>query len=383
MADFPTFPYSKKAVNRAGKALANDILWSDDRAEEIHEIFNVANKWRNSHAYPMRILRYELLGSMSRSKSKGISAARLKRMPSIRRKLQKYGLDQIQDLGGCRAIVSSIKDLNGIVDCQRNGSAHHLYGEDDYIKSPKQDGYRCHHLMYKFIGADQKEQDYYANRRIELQVRTRLQHSWATAVEAVGLSRGEDFKAGLGNIEWRRLFQLISVEFAIAEKCPEANGLPTRRERIADIIDLDKRVNALGTLQALRDGIRFVDNYVQGFTPKYYLIKYDHRKREVTAQPFSAAIVGADSLDMAEVALQHSSDGINAVLVEADAIDTLIAAYPNYFGDVSMFITNLLDITRGGDAKEYTMPPQQRVPAPPKEVPDMSWFRQRNRRWEQ
>ena len=70
---------------------------------------------------------------------------------------------------------------------------------------------------------------------------------------------------------------------------------------------------------------------------------------------------------------------INMVFVSADKVGDLREAFPNYFGDVQLFAKNLRDITKGKGAKEYTMPPRQVVPAPPHEVPDLSWFRYRGR----
>ncbi len=73
---------------------------------------------------------------------------------------------------------------------------------------------------------------------------------------------------------------------------------------------------------------------------------------------------------------------INTVFVEADKVEDLKEAYPNYFGDVQLFSTNLKAITQGEDAREYTMPPRYQPPPPPKEAPDLSWFRPgRWRRW--
>jgi hypothetical protein len=69
-------------------------------------------------------------------------------------------------------------------------------------------------------------------------------------------------------------------------------------------------------------------------------------------------------------------------LVEADSIHNLKAAYPNYFGDVQMFRTQLRAITQGEQAIEYEMP--KRIAPPPtprREKPDDSWLRGRNKRW--
>jgi hypothetical protein len=72
---------------------------------------------RDSHVLPMRQIRSELIGQVRRSRARGQTAARLKRMPSIRRKLQKISvpLSSIQDLAGCRAILPTLKDVNAVI----------------------------------------------------------------------------------------------------------------------------------------------------------------------------------------------------------------------------------------------------------------------------
>jgi hypothetical protein len=116
MADFPRFEFSMRDVRRAGDALRGDLIWNDETADSIRDVFKIANNWRDSHAFPMRKLRYELIGQMRRQQVSGQTAARLKRMPSIRRKLRRISanLNQIQDMAGCRAILPSIKDVNAV-----------------------------------------------------------------------------------------------------------------------------------------------------------------------------------------------------------------------------------------------------------------------------
>ena len=73
-------------------------------------------------------------------------------------------------------------------------------------------------MVFKFSGTGQEE--VYNGRRVEIQIRTRLQHSWATAVEALELFRRENLKGGEGSPNWLRLFKLMSAEFAVAENSP-------------------------------------------------------------------------------------------------------------------------------------------------------------------
>lgn len=379
VSSFPKFEFSKRELVEAGDALAGELIWRDDTAEQIRLFFRIANSWRDSHAFPMRRIRQELLGHIRSARAKGFTSARLKRMPSIRRKLsaQPWKLNEIQDLGGCRAVFNNMSDLKAALQISRDRSIHNLYNQTDYIKNPKADGYRSHHLMYKFSTIRDDEISF-KGRRIEIQIRTRLQHSWATAVEAIGLFRGEDFKSGSGGQEWRRLFQLMSAEIALAENCPEPLGLGSHRDRVKEIRDLNRRLDALKELDSVRKAVDYTSNYVidAANKPDYYLIQYDHENGKVRVSPYSTPSVGVKSYDSAEEKIRKSGDGkINAVLVEVDQLENLKEAYPNYFGDVELFASNLRLVARGEEAKEYFLDPQPRAAEVKRERPDDSWLR--------
>jgi hypothetical protein len=386
MAAYPEFKYSMGQVRRAGEALKGTIHWDEERADEILEIFAIANSWRDSHAYPMNRLRQELVAKMRSGKLQGLTVARLKRMQSIRGKLARINanLHQIQDLGGCRAVLPSIADVRMLLASYEANAKHELHNQSPYIEKPKRGGYRCHHLIYKYQGDDGSA--VFNGRRIEIQLRTRLQHAWATAVEAMGLFRKEDLKGGNGNPDWLRFFELMSAELAMAENCaesPENYPLPPHAQRVREIVDLDKKLQAMGTLENLRHAMRFTDSYETGVdSPKHYRIEYDNVSRQVRVTPHSQAIEGISENDAAEQRDNVSGENrINTVFIEADKIEDLKAGFPNYFGDVQLFTKNLMDITLGKAAKEYVMPPQETVPPPPKVVPDLSWFK-RPKRWQ-
>jgi len=66
MSEFPHFEYSMGDVRRAGEALAGNLIWTEESADRIREIFRIANNWRDSHALPIGRLRYELIGQVRR-----------------------------------------------------------------------------------------------------------------------------------------------------------------------------------------------------------------------------------------------------------------------------------------------------------------------------
>lgn len=379
VVDYPRFKYSKKEVARAGRKLACDLVWSVDTQDEIRHVFAVANNWRDSHAAPMRRIHAELIAKIRKlglRHTSGISAARLKRMTSVRRKLRKInvGLESIQDLGGCRAILPSVEDVGRIIEAYGESCRHIIYDRNDYIAEPKAGGYRSYHLKLKFIGEGAVEA--FSGRRIEVQIRTQLQHTWATAVEAVGLIRGEDLKGGSGDREWLRLFELMSSEFAEHEKCAPVPGAPSGRDRRREIDDLDKRLGAAATLDNLSQAFRAAELHVFDRDTKYFLIKYDPETKEVSVRSYHEPIKGIESYDNEEFRLvvDPEKPSFDTVLVEVDKVKNLKDAYPNYFGDVHLFRRQLRRIAKAKDTDEFRLVPQEIVPPKPREAPDLSWF---------
>ncbi len=114
MRDFPRFQHTMNDVKRAGEALRGDIPWDETRRDELLHIFAVANNWIDTHLYPMVRLRHEAVGKIRKLKLEGISVARLKRLSSVRKKLRRLStkLDQIQDLGGSRAVLRASAKTN-------------------------------------------------------------------------------------------------------------------------------------------------------------------------------------------------------------------------------------------------------------------------------
>jgi hypothetical protein len=213
-----------------------------------------------------------------------------------------------------------------------------------------------------------------------VQIRSRLQHSWATTVEAVGLLRGEYLKGNKGSADWLRLFKLMSAEFADAEGCARPPDVPPQRERIAEIKALDRSLEATNTLENLSNAVRWTDMAVQSkVRPTYYLIKYENITNLVSVEPYFAPKSAMRQYENAEFTDNKTGDTSNIVLVEADKLENLKEAYPNYFGDVQLFKLQLKNITRGKGAREYVVKPQDTVNPRPRESADIQWLRRRIR----
>lgn len=377
MFQFPRFEYSKREVRRAGEIIAGDMQWTEESAPEARRAFLIANNWRDAHAFPMRSLRHSIIAYMGRSGIEGVTAARLKRMPAIRGKLRRVGLDlnQLQDLGGCRVILPAIADVQRLVAVIKRETRHELRREDDYIARPKQDGYRSHHMIFGFRGRYSPVHD---GRRIELQVRTQLQHSWATTIEAVGLFRGEQLKNHQGSPDWLRFFELMSAEFAQAECCPVAEGCPDRLPRLAELRRLADSLGALRMLDSVGHGMRGTDLPLSpGYRPTHYLIRFDHATKMAHVTPQTRTMSATKSYDDAEnVDIISGKETGNLVLVAVDKIELLKVAYPNYFGDVELFKAQLRRIISGKSAAEFVAAPRQPPPwLLPVQRGDLGWLR--------
>jgi len=99
--------YNRGRVDAAGDTLLHPPISSD----EYETALSVINNWRTSHGYPLQCLKMVLLGRAKSIESKALIAQRLKRLPSIELKLKNnphMKLSQMQDLGGCRAVVRSV-----------------------------------------------------------------------------------------------------------------------------------------------------------------------------------------------------------------------------------------------------------------------------------
>ncbi len=169
--------------------------------------FNVLENWRTSHDFPLTSVQRALRNRAQKVEKHVIVARRLKRFPSLMNKLARESamkLSQMQDLGGCRAILSNANAVQ-LLFSMYGGEAPLLPSEgsrkcDDYIKNPKPDGYRGIHIVERYHSHSELFAPW-DGQRIEIQLRTQLQHSFATAVETVTTFTRTPLKFGAGPVE--------------------------------------------------------------------------------------------------------------------------------------------------------------------------------------
>lgn len=177
---------SKKAVRRAGEALRTPSVSNAD----FEAALQVLSDWRSLYYRPINTIQVLLRKKIKALCIKGsIVAQRLKRTPSIIAKLKRFPdmqLDRMQDIGGIRAVVNSVDEVRRVHESLIKGRHQHcpVLPPKDYISNPKDDGYRGIHQVFKYDTPQHKE---LKGMQVEVQIRTKLQHYWATAVETLGL----------------------------------------------------------------------------------------------------------------------------------------------------------------------------------------------------
>ena len=213
--------FTRGEVNRAGFVLLDQTV--DEQVKTA--ALEVINHWRACHTYPINTFQATLRWRVRKVCENPLVATRLKRLPSISKKLEaNYGMQlaRMQDVGGLRAVVDTVAQVRKLQGIYSDGGLiHELTGLDDYIANPKPSGYRSLHLIYRYRNPIAP---LYNGLSLELQFRTRLQHAWATAVETIGTFLNQALKSSEGPAEWLNYFKVVSSAFALIEKCPVATG---------------------------------------------------------------------------------------------------------------------------------------------------------------
>jgi Region found in RelA / SpoT proteins len=344
---WPTLQCTKSQVDRAWQIFASSGN-SGIVAEQFLGSLEVVNNWRSSHSFPLNTFTVGLKRRAKEADPDALVAQRIKRLSSIAAKLNRFPtmqLSQMQDIGGCRAIVSSISEVYSLIKRHRESDIRHkLVKESNYIASPKESGYRSVHLVYKYY-SDRSHN--YNGLQIEMQFRSALQHAWATAVETVGTLVSQSLKSSIGNDDWLRFFALMGTAIAWREDSPPVPNTPESEPqlkeelmRYAEQRALADRLRAYGAALHTAEQSSATDT-----DASYFLLNLNPSAQEVTISGFKRGELAKATeayLD-AEKQIKDNS-GQDAVLVSVDSLASLRRAYPNYFLDTGVFV-DLVDET--------------------------------------
>lgn len=219
---------TKSKIDRAGIALAKDSFRNVDEMIELEDVFD---EYRKSHLEPLSETTLELQRWLNEYGHDYYIAQRLKRKPQIIRKLNRLSvrLTQLQDIGGCRIIVEKNELVDQIIEFLKGKIASteelKLVRITDYREKGRDiTGYRSVHLLLERSG-----------KKLELQLRSRIQHYWAESIERTSVIYGHHLKESEGDEKVISYFQKLSDAFFEIE----SGRTPSVRSRLE--IDVAKK----------------------------------------------------------------------------------------------------------------------------------------------
>lgn len=314
-------------VDRAGEVLARGATHVT-----IEQAWEVLENWRAAHNVPLHYLSINLKRHAEKVDKNALLARRLKRAPAIFAKLnreQDMLLRRMQDIAGCRAIMPTLAKTLQLVDSFKRSSQNHVFvREKNYIDTPKPSGYRGVHLIYKFKSTEEKNLAW-NGRAVEIQIRSRYQHIWATAVEIVGMLTHQALKASKGSKDWLDFFKIVGDGFALLDK-----GEKVPDELARKITKLSKSLEVQKRLAAYSYAIKTVGKANANF----YLMSIENMQLNIKGYKDGDDASKAYADEEKRLEKIANSD---VVLVGAESLHQLRRAYPNYFGDSQKFLKEL------------------------------------------
>ena len=324
--------HSKSAVGRASKLVGKGT----GTPAELAEARAVLSNFRSAHAFPLNAVTVTVRQKALLINPNAVVAQRLKRLPTILDKLTRIptmSVTTMHDLGGCRVVFETVKEVEALVDVLRElpRARNRVMRVYDYLHAdpgPKSSGYRGIHLAYEY----QASKPEYHGLRIELQVRTQLQHAWATAVETMDLFSGSELKYGKGEPDVIRFFVLVSSVMAHQEGTAPVPGTVAP---VSDLLDeLAQLEGRLAIVGRLRGYAAIVGDHATSDRRNALTLELRRKQGALT-------VTVHETMAEAEARLTEleslNDDDLDAVLVNIARISQLQAAYPNYYADTSMF----------------------------------------------
>lgn len=183
-------------------------------AEVSCEDYKMLQALRLSYQEPLSKIFKIINNRAHKLDSNSVCTYRIKRIESIVSKLRRIKTMQVQnmaDVAGCRCIMteetSAIDLYNDILKfAEKKSSKITVKVTRDYIRTPKESGYRSIHLEVHLKSCPSKI--------IEIQIRSLAQHNWATLVEISDIIYKSELKE-FGNKKQPHLYefhQLLSKD---------------------------------------------------------------------------------------------------------------------------------------------------------------------------
>jgi ppGpp synthetase/RelA/SpoT-type nucleotidyltranferase len=217
-------------ARRLGMRLRTEISGSEKPTKELLlEIQEFRKGYQESGSTVFDILS-EISNKIRKDR---IVTFRLKRIESIIGKLQRephMELDRMWDIAGCRCIFDTQKALLSLRDAIYKKMS--VRKENDYLNG-KSNGYKALHLYVECPKT---------KNIVEVQLRTKKHHNWATLVEIVDLIYNKQLKFGFKDNQFDNFFKLLSrLESLELHECQQLIDVEQQQQLFLNICNVFTR----------------------------------------------------------------------------------------------------------------------------------------------
>lgn len=224
----------KRAANQIVECppAAGDFFAETKQFEELMMMYECAIKEVQTK---LEILDREFSVRYKRNPISSIES-RVKSPMSIYRKLRKDGLSvsvknitrNLNDVAGIRVICNFIDDIYDIVKMVAKQDDLRVIGTKDYIRTPKENGYRSYHMIVEvpvfFVRCKQIM-------RVEIQIRTIAMNFWASLEHQIRYKKNIEDMEGIEQIS-RELYEAAEV---IAQTDRKMQAIKNKIDQFQDI----------------------------------------------------------------------------------------------------------------------------------------------------
>lgn len=342
--------HSKSQVRKAGKRIA--LAYRQDGMAHVglnisSEDYQIVESWRASHGAVLNTAQAwlrRLEGNPS-----PVVGQRLKRYKTILDKLasnRSKDLSSMHDIAGVRAIFRSDDNLQEfrerMLSSRAKHNLQHAEAKYDYIASPKTTGYRGIHLVYARM-VQAKSGLAWNGLTFEVQLRTAIQHAWATAVEVYDSTARARYKFAPSDDPAYRQFLVISELLArVFENSTSCLPGESDKSLVKAAQELEAETQMVSTIENLR---------VAGDVGAL-------RKNTILQRTIGGELVVHQFLSLPAALrsiseIENMPETLNAVLVGARAPQQIRDAFRNYFDDTQHFVELLHEAIQQVESQEY------------------------------
>lgn len=292
------------------------------------------NYWREIHAEALQRA-LEDIEEVVPAGSEVLVAGRIKKLATIVDKLKRRqtpsDLQTMYDIAGCRLVVPDMASLDRMCDGLSGIQAFDpsKTSKHDYIAHPRPSGYRGRHIILHYCDLECCHKLF-----VEVQVRTALQHAWATAVEMHDLAVRTRLKFNEIDNPAGRFFKKAALLIAQLEDDGEVDAKAIR-DLAGGKPELSHAIATMETLKASYDAVCFVSNDMAERNADYCLIDLIADEQTLELTPLDS--IAALSRYFEEEGADRDGER-DLVLTKGSSKEKLAKLYPNYFGDISDFV---------------------------------------------